>query len=135
MAPPDRSGQPPCHRTMQFPFRAVRVIDDRIAEERRLGARSRREVLLAGELSDADVAEIAATKMDPRHNHLNNGTSVFNITSPDACRKILRSPRTPLCSPAHWRRDTRRRAAGPRIRAGLPRRRLGAICDARGPYC
>src|SRR5712671_4103411 len=23
MAPPDRSGQPPCHRTMQFPFRAV----------------------------------------------------------------------------------------------------------------
>ncbi|HLQ91744.1 MAG TPA: hypothetical protein VK148_17095 [Xanthobacteraceae bacterium] len=51
---------------------ARRVIDDRIAEERRLGARSRREVLLAGELSDADVAEIAATKMDPRHNHLNN---------------------------------------------------------------
>jgi hypothetical protein len=51
---------------------ARRVIDERIAEERRRAAGNRREVLLVGELSDADLAEIAATKMDPRHNHLDN---------------------------------------------------------------
>ena len=51
---------------------ARRVIDERIAEERRQAAGNWREVLLVGELSDADLAEIAASKMDPRHNHLNN---------------------------------------------------------------
>ena len=47
-----------------------RVINERIAEERRLGAGNRREVLLVENLSDTDLAEIAATKMDPRHDHL-----------------------------------------------------------------
>ena len=51
---------------------ARRVIDERIAEERRRAAGNWREVLLIGELSDADLAEIAATKMDPRHNCLND---------------------------------------------------------------
>jgi len=51
---------------------ARRVIDERIAEERRRAAGNWREVLLVGELSDADLAEIAATRMDPRHNHLND---------------------------------------------------------------
>ncbi len=48
------------------------LLDERLAEERRRAAGNRREVLLAGELSDADLAEIAAAKMNPRHDHLND---------------------------------------------------------------
>ena len=50
---------------------ARRVIDERITEERRRAAGNWREVMLVGELSDADLAEIVATKMDPRHDQLN----------------------------------------------------------------
>ena len=50
---------------------ARRVIDERMAEERRLAA-DRREVLLVGELSDTDLAEIAATDMAPHHSALDN---------------------------------------------------------------
>ncbi len=41
-----------------------------VEEYQRLKRRDR-EVLLVGELSDADLAAIATTEMDPRHNHLN----------------------------------------------------------------
>jgi antitoxin ParD1/3/4 len=48
---------------------ARRAIDERIAEERK---KDRREVLRAGDLSDADIAAIAAARMDPRHAHLDD---------------------------------------------------------------
>jgi hypothetical protein len=48
---------------------ARRIIDERIAQERKPAANGR-EVLLVGELSDADLAEIAATEMDSRYRHL-----------------------------------------------------------------
>ena len=48
---------------------ARRAIDERIAEERR---KDRREVLRAGDLSDEDVAAIAAARMDPRHAYLDD---------------------------------------------------------------
>jgi antitoxin ParD1/3/4 len=51
---------------------ARQLIDERIAEraaeERRTGGT--REALLVGALSDADLEAIAATEMDPRHQHL-----------------------------------------------------------------
>jgi prevent-host-death family protein len=40
------------------------------ADEYRRLKRRDREVLLAGELSDADLAAISRTEMDPRHAHL-----------------------------------------------------------------
>jgi prevent-host-death family protein len=40
------------------------------ADEYRRLTRRDREVLRAGELSDADLAAIAGTEMDPRHTHL-----------------------------------------------------------------
>jgi antitoxin ParD1/3/4 len=51
---------------------ARRLIDERMAEERRLAAGGEREVLLVGELSDADLAEIARTEMAAHHRHLDN---------------------------------------------------------------
>jgi Arc/MetJ-type ribon-helix-helix transcriptional regulator len=54
---------------------AVRqLLDERIAErsaeERR--KRDRREALRAGDLSDEDLRAIAETKMNPRHNRLDD---------------------------------------------------------------
>lgn len=51
------------------------LIDECIAawaEEERRRKKDRREVLRAGELSDADLDAIAATEMDPRHTHLDD---------------------------------------------------------------
>jgi hypothetical protein len=54
---------------------AQSIIDERISEisaaERR-AKKDRREVLRIEELSDADLAAIAAAEMDPRHNHLDD---------------------------------------------------------------
>jgi prevent-host-death family protein len=46
-----------------------RLVVMSVDEYRRLKRRDR-EVLRAGELSDADLAAIARTEMDPRHAHL-----------------------------------------------------------------
>lgn len=46
-----------------------RVVMISVDEYRRLKRRDR-EVLRAGELSDADLAAVAGTEMDPRHAHL-----------------------------------------------------------------
>jgi len=51
---------------------ARRLVDERMAEERRLAAGGQREVLLVGELSDADLAEIARTEMAAHRRHLDN---------------------------------------------------------------
>ena len=51
---------------------ARRAIDERIAEDRRGQDGYWRRALLVSELSDADIAEIAASKMDPRYNYLND---------------------------------------------------------------
>ena len=47
-----------------------RLIVLAVKEYQRLKRRDR-EVLSVGDLSDADLAAIAATEMDPRHDHLN----------------------------------------------------------------
>ena len=47
-----------------------RLIVLAVDEYQRLKRRDR-EVLAVGDLSDADLAAIAATEMDPRHDHLN----------------------------------------------------------------
>jgi PHD/YefM family antitoxin component YafN of YafNO toxin-antitoxin module len=47
-----------------------RLIVLAVEEYERLKRRDR-AVLRVGELSDADLAAIAATEMDPRHDHLN----------------------------------------------------------------
>jgi len=49
---------------------AQQLLDERIAERRHASADDKREVLLVGELSDIDLAEIAATEMAPHHHHL-----------------------------------------------------------------
>jgi antitoxin ParD1/3/4 len=49
---------------------ARQVIDDRLAEERRLTAERQWEALFVGELSDADLDAIARTEMAARHQHL-----------------------------------------------------------------
>lgn len=51
---------------------ARQVIDERLAEDRRQSAARRREVLLVGELSDADLEAIAGTEMAAHHRHLDN---------------------------------------------------------------
>ena len=54
---------------------ARKIMDERIAEiaaEERSRAEPRREALWAWELSDAELAAIAAAEMDPRHNHLDD---------------------------------------------------------------
>ena len=50
---------------------ARQVIDEHLAEYRRNAARQR-EVLRAGELSDADLEAIARTEMAARHQHLDD---------------------------------------------------------------
>ena len=53
---------------------ARRLIDERIAERvaeaGTLASRDHRQVLLAGELSDADLEAIAGTEMAAHHRHL-----------------------------------------------------------------
>jgi antitoxin ParD1/3/4 len=51
---------------------ARQVIDERLAEDRRRSAGRQREVLLVGDLSDADLEAIAGTEMAARHQHLDN---------------------------------------------------------------
>ena len=47
-------------------------IAERVAEASRAKSRNRREVLLAGVLSDADLDAIARMEMSPRYKHLDN---------------------------------------------------------------
>ena len=51
---------------------ARQVIDERIADDRRRKAERQREVLLVGDLSDADLEAIAGTEMAARHRHLDD---------------------------------------------------------------
>jgi antitoxin ParD1/3/4 len=51
---------------------ARQVIDEHLAEDRRRNAARQREVLRAGELSDADLEAIARTEMAARHQHLDD---------------------------------------------------------------
>lgn len=62
-------------------------IAERAAEESRMSGR--REALLSGELSDADLAAIAATEMDARRQHLDSALAEF-----EAFRQTM--PRIPL---------------------------------------
>ena len=51
---------------------ARQVIDERIAEDRCRKAERQREVLLIGDLSDADLEAIVGTEMAARHLHLDS---------------------------------------------------------------
>ena len=59
---------------LQHPLAITRDGRERLVilstEEYQRLRRRAREVLLAGELTDAEVEAIASTEMDPRHNHL-----------------------------------------------------------------
>jgi hypothetical protein len=48
------------------------IKEPRLAEDRRRNAARQREVLRAGELSDADLEAIARTEMAARHRHLDD---------------------------------------------------------------
>ncbi len=51
---------------------ARRLIAERIAERAAEEQSAGRQALLVDELSDAELAAIAATEMHPRHGHLDN---------------------------------------------------------------